>query len=483
MNRILSLLTLVILTATACTKIESTELGQDVIPVVDGVNTFEQFLAVNTKDSIARDSIFPISSDNLVLGKISAANDPVFGETNAILNFELKPFFFPFGFAGEKTTRTVDSVVLVVSYRGFYGDTTIPQNLSVYELTEKISRDTLHKTTRAYSRMPSPLATAIIDPIKADDSLYMFREQAKNQIRIKLPNSFGTRFLNYDSAVASNDALVSDSLFKEKFKGFAIVSGGGKGLFYVNLLDTNTKVAFYYKSKATTAATVIDTTVTYFKFNQYFDGFSDNITRRATGTSEAGPYLASNLASQDTVLYIETAPGTHARLRIPGLSTFPNKIIHRAELLIEELADINAGTLLPDNERKWFGAPNLFVSATAPDSTRKFLIPYVDVSTSGINFSVFGGFPIKKTINGQQVNTYNINITRYVQGIVTRADKNLDLYLYAPFNESISYSEAISTGLAINSGAFNQLASGRIRIGGGANTKQAIRLRIIYSNL
>ena len=483
MNRILLLLTLIITAAAACTKIETTELGQDIIPVVDGVNTFEQYFAVNTKDSLSRDSIFPINSDNLVLGKIDASADPIFGETKADLNFEVRPGFYKYSFAGVNDgSRELDSVVLVISSRGFYGDSSV-QSLSVYELNEKIARDTIHKTTRAYATTGAPLTTVTIDPKKVKDSMYMFHEQAKNQIRLKLPQSFGNRFLAYDSVEANNGAYVKDSLFVSKFKGFSVKSNNGKGLFYVSLLDTNTKLAFYYKYKATATSTTKDTTVSYFKFASFGSGFSNYIQRRATGISEAGPQLAS-INTQDTVLYIQTAPGTHARLRIPGLSTFPNKIIHRAELLIEELADVNAGGLQPDIvNRLTYPAPNLFVSATAPDSTRKFLVPFVDVTSSGISFSSFGGFPIKKTINGQQVNTYNINITRYVQGIVTRQEKNLDLYLYAPFNESVSFSETVSTPLAINSSAFNQLASGRVRLGGGTHTKQALRLRIVYSNL
>jgi len=66
----------------ACTKIVTTNLGGDLIPPVDGVNTKEMYLdvaSINAADTITR---VGIGFDH-ALGYV---NDPLFGKTTASIN-------------------------------------------------------------------------------------------------------------------------------------------------------------------------------------------------------------------------------------------------------------------------------------------------------------------------------------------------------------------------------------------------------------
>ena len=99
-----------------------------------------------------------------------------------------------------------------------------------------------------------------------------------------------------------------------------------------------------------------------------------------------------------------------------------------------------------------------------------------------MDFGTLGGKPFKKTVGSQTINAYNINITRYVQGIITRGEDIFDLYLYAPYDEYVTGTKTDWNYYSVYSG-FNQLATGRVRVGGGNNKLQPMRLRIIYSNL
>ena len=70
----------------ACTKITNTDIGSGLIPPVDNVNTKDTMIDVITKNQ-SFDTVAVGFSDNHVLGYISA--DPVFGITNAAVNFQV----------------------------------------------------------------------------------------------------------------------------------------------------------------------------------------------------------------------------------------------------------------------------------------------------------------------------------------------------------------------------------------------------------
>ncbi len=89
------------------------------------------------------------------------------------------------------------------------------------------------------------------------------------------------------------------------------------------------------------------------------------------------------------------------------------------------------------------------------------------------------------------VKAYSFDISRYVQGIVTRKDSSYTLRLSAPSNDSVRYTApypqpiTASTFFVVPSIA-NNLADGRVRLGGGGLPREnqlRMRLRIVYSKL
>ena len=43
----------------------------------------------------------------------------------------------------------------------------------------------------------------------------------------------------------------------------------------------------------------------------------------------------------DNIIYLQNTPGTYGSIRIPDLATLSNRVIHRAELQVEQLYDIS----------------------------------------------------------------------------------------------------------------------------------------------
>ena len=123
-------LLLLIFFFSACTKIVTTDIGTGLIPPVDSVTTKEMFLDIvskNIADTITRVG----TGDDHSLGYV---NDPLFGQTTASINVQLKPTSFPFYFPGAKDSLSIDSTVLVLSYKGVWGDSTQPLAFRVYEI-------------------------------------------------------------------------------------------------------------------------------------------------------------------------------------------------------------------------------------------------------------------------------------------------------------------------------------------------------------
>ena len=466
----------------ACKKInEGTELGDDLLPVVDNVNTFDTALRVfsfNDAFTDLTDSTRISYTGEHFLGHIE--NDPLFGKTNASLFLQLKPGF-PYSFnsaADSVTTMTIDSVVLVLSYHETYGDTNALQNLQVFEIdqssdfkadsidasfTQLIARYQVRNNNITASNSLSPVIS--VQPKVLDDSLHLFREEAKNQLRLKLNSPFGQRLLNYDTATVYK----TDSAFNANFKGFAIVPDAvvGNAIMGFSLPDTNTKLAIYYKGNKNGHDTSL---VRYFRFNAASCGHADLVKRAYV------PPMSNILsdAVEDSLVYIQNTPGTFANIKIPALGSLSNRVVHRAELIIEQVYD-------PSDEL--FPPPGyLYLDAYDSAKTKFRTIPFdfgID-NSGGINAGSFGMVGRKEISGANTITVWRFNITRYVQHIVTNHNTSYQLRLSAPnYMKEIYTPFESEQQFSINP----TIAKGRVRVGGGNHSTQRMRLRIIYSKI
>lgn len=465
----------------SCTKISVTEIGSELIPPVDGVHTFDTTLEVETYN-ILLDSFRISKYQDMVLGSIT--NDPVMGSTKAIINTEFKPASFPFYFPVGKDSLTLDSVVLVLSYKGLWGDSTNPIHLKAYEISQssRLNQDSIYLATSSVNISRELGEVYITDPRKLSDSVKAFSENSKNQIRITLNNSFGNKLLKqFDSS----NAYFSSTQFSSMFRGISIVpQNNANTLLKISLTDTNSKVALYYKYKQRNG---VDTTViTYFRTGGANMGSLNNIVRNRTG-SQSVAYLTNATTTQDNLLFLQAGQGNYVRIKTPALlSNISNRIIHRAELVMEQDADNDAFY-------NTFTAPNLFLAAisTHPDSAAyRFYIPKdIVMGQGGVvdNLPVFGGNIIyKNDPNNKRIASYSFNISRYIQSIITFKQKVYDLYLFAPVADYVYAGEGNIAGVyPIATTPFNTASIGRVKLLGGNNaqTNRKMRIRIIYSTL
>jgi hypothetical protein len=471
----------------SCTRIGTSELGVDDFFGEDAIDTRDTLLAVETETIVLEDSLRIYPTDLQVLGDIS--NDPIFGKTSASLFLQLKPIFYPFYIKGTKDSIAVDSAVLILSYQGFYGDSSKPVKIYVNKIDPttplEVGKYYASNYANAYNLRKGIAAgnPKLFDFASAKDSINDRFENARGQIRLKLNQSIAVELLKtYDSS----GVYRNDTTFRNAFSGFALSTNAAdnhNALIKLALLDSNTKLALYYSTSATGSVTR-DTLVTYFRFN-YYTSQNANFIQRNRAASEIASHL--NGFAKDSLVYVQTSPGTMVKIKVPGLKTFDNKIIHRAELIAEQVPD-DARLSTTDS---YMTAPNFLFLGVYDTATKQLrTVPNDYLGQSNPQFlSQFGGQKISKSLNGySNVATYNFNVSRYVQGLVSRKDSLFDFRLYAPVNDSIKFVQPypfnkIQSAEYLTSSLGNQPAIGRVRLGGGSHSKFRMRLRIYYTNI
>jgi hypothetical protein len=155
---------------------------------------------------------------------------------------------------------------------------------------------------------------------------------------------------------------------------------------------------------------------------------------------------------------------------IPSLSTFGNKTIHLAELVAVKIPSI------ADNI---FTAPNQLMldrkNSNTPDTVFMLEKDLLIDASGAATFSTFGG-------RLRPDNTIRFDISRYVQGVITKHEPNDTLRIYAPLRTKV-FNSSLHTFVPM--GINSEIAKGRLVLGGGsfADSTMRLRLRIIYSDL
>ncbi|MES1214634.1 MAG: DUF4270 family protein [Bacteroidota bacterium] len=473
-----ALVTGFILFFTACKKINaSTDLGSGLIPAVDNITTFDTTLDVqvfNDTFGLATDSLRFAGADEAFLGRIN--NDPIFGKTDARLFFELKPPAYKFYLLNRPDSLYLDSVVLVLNYIETYGDTTIPQTVNVYEIdqTSPFNIDSFYLIRRNDFTYSNLLGTKTFLPSSLDDSVFARTDTTKNQLRIKLNNSFGNMLLSLDSTGTSG-GFSSDSAFRTKFKGFALQSmNSGNAVMGFDLNGENTKLALYYRYNNKNPSK-LDTGVTYLDFTST-SGSANYVKRDFSGTQ-----LEASVggASPDEYVYLQSTPGSFATVKIPGLAGLSNRLVHRAELIAEQVYD-PSNAIFPAPERLYLDA---FDTVYQKYRSIPFDLVY-NPSDGSVNFGSFGAEPSNSLDPfGNIIKVWRFNISRYVQHRLTQTVPLYTFRMYSPFIVTNLYGTPPGADLTTGFLGNSSIVKGRVKLAGGTPGPQRMRLRIIYSKL
>jgi Domain of unknown function (DUF4270) len=503
----------------SCTKFDTTTQGADLV-TVDNINTFQREYDVTATQGIftnVNDSTILKKTENHVVGGI---NDPQFGTTDARVYVQFKPPFYPyyFGKAGDtvKNGTTgqsspfagLDSAVVCLSFKGVWGDSSgiVPQIFQVNLIDTSTSdfrdkTDTLRRLDYKPNVINNLLGSATITPQIVASQIFFgrgtYKDSVVNQIRIRLNTAAGIAFAKslFEQDSSSTGAFNSDEKFRKYYGGFEIkaTSLTGNTLYYINLAEAKTRLEFHYHK---TNNGIRDTAVNSFQMYAQASGISlaspsANYVKRNNGV------LLPPVNTTTPDVFIQTAPGTFANLSIPELDAFndTNRIIHRAYLVVEQNpsgapSDVyftpppylyldlkDTSNAIPQRYKPIpFDLSNQY--PYNPDATGISPL-YHPFPYGNVDLNNFGGVALKRFDGANTFYRYELNITRYVQQIVTNGYKNHDLRLFAPFNYFYPQYEGAKYVIPF----YNPLALGRVRVGTGTNANHKMKLVIVYSKL
>ncbi len=516
--------TLLVIAITAvfasCTKIDTTTVGQGLIPPIDGVNTLlADTFGISCENGIFNatgifaDSTTVLKADDNILGNLQ--NTATFGSTNASIYAQFHPSA---GFTWRahrdsimavnvgSTVQGFDSAILRLGIftsateSGFYGDTTQDITFDVY----RINTTANFKSDSAYKMLNNPnisddgvvIGSVTLKPKDLRKYSIYYLKQTKdslaNQVRIQL-NSTGeawarNNWLYKDTiSTGANGAFVTRAGFTALNNGFVIKArSNGNALIRVALAN-NAASRFEIWYKYRTAGT-IDTARQFFYFNStandpWVSANANYINRNVSGAAVQTTTAAGN----DNLIYIESTPGSYTKIKIPTMKNFPNKMIHRAELVFVEDAAFK--------DNNFYAPTRLMLDCfdSVASTPQKYLsVPYdYYVSGSQVDFSYFGGDRklVTDPISGKNLATYTFNITKYFQYIITQNLPAYNFRLYAPF-DTRTYSQSLGYYYSLGAGfdntiwpLINPTTFGRVVLGNGSNPNYKMKLRVIYSNI
>ncbi|HRP58217.1 DUF4270 family protein, partial [Agriterribacter sp.] len=336
--------TLAIVLNTHCTKITPTDIGTDLLPVVDNVHTFETSLRVYSDNFLMNDSSVINYPDDHALGIIE--DDPQFGKTEAEIYFGIAPASDSrYPFVNADSIIAMDSVILSLAYTGVYGDSNSMQKFNVFEISDPAFKDSTGYLVShpGFATAFDVLGSATVNLNTIDDPKTIViksdTQVVSNLLRIPLDTALGKRFAAYDT----NTVYVSsnrDSAFQKVFNGLAVKTDAGSpqrsALTYYSLYNENTRLTCYFRIKKNGGIDTVSADFALYVTGTYY-AYNANIVKRTPLHGYAALDPLNAVADAENI-YLQSSPGSCAILNIPGLDTLKNSIIHRAELTFESIA-------------------------------------------------------------------------------------------------------------------------------------------------
>ena len=304
----------------------------------------------------------------------------------------------------EDETFTVDSVFLIFSIQYYFGDTINPPNVTVYEISEELYKDSTY-----YSNKPV-LHERVI-------GLYTL-EGIKNDtvLKIRLPNTFGDYLLRDTSKLFIKNPLPGQTYtdFRSYFKGlhYILVNNFNASFMVLNPISSANGIQLNYSTPTVERKTF------NFVFSQK-NAMYRRVTRDFTSAEPDKQIQHINDGVLDTLAYLQGLSGLFPRIKIPELEELKDEMplaINKARLTIPAMID---GVDYTDTK----AVKTLYLMYTNA-SGKKVLLP--DMSIGGI-----GQYVLLK-------DHYTFDIASFVQEYLEGRIPAPEIDIYLPGNMGTS---------------------------------------------
>lgn len=402
-------------------------------------NSYSNIILVDTLtpqlSTIYTDSVSTSASGKMLVGGYT---DNIFGKITTKSFFEVSP---P-AVADLESSATFDSLELIIRPdKSYYGDTTFPAKISVYQLTNNLTFP-LYKT-QFYNNTDFP-----VDPISLGSFNALIYPNHTDSIAIRLSDAKGQELFNLYRT--KDVSMQSTTNFLNYFKGLQ-VSSSPSGMHAVYGFNDSAKMRLHYH------VTGVFTESKYLDFSFYN---TDNTQFNQVKSDRTGTPLAVFNSSNKEVAstatngeaYLQYLTGFTPKIQFPSIRTLllrPDYVkILKAELIIHTIDNSYNGYMpLP---------PRLYASPT--DLSNVFGSPLTNKSDGSYQTGSLLLDPIY-----QENTSYTYDVTSYLQQLVqvSATNNGNGLLLLPPSPANIT---------TLN----------RMVIGNKQNTKGSIQLKLYY---
>lgn len=415
---------------------ESSVVGLDVQPTNDLLNVSNQDTTTLVTKTVKMDSlrtdetILQLVTTDVLLGTYI---DPIFGRSSASIYTQLKLNTENPGFG---INPILDSAVLSLVYDSSYcyGETErVAQNISVFKVFEDIKAEDKYYSFNSLSTSTFDLASGYAFIPEPTKSVTIQGEALKPQLRIKLIQ-LGQGILNNQGT----GNLDNNAAFQKFIKGFYIttentssLNSGEGNILRFNLEDSQSKLTLYYRNDTEDSLKYDLSMNSVARFSRFTHDFTSVDVNLASQLSVSPP-------TQNDVVFVQSMSGLKVKIEIPyimGWNKASTTTINKAELVIK--VNPNATYKLDI-----FTAPEKLMLYGISDDGSDYVLPDFYEGSS-----YFGG------VYNLTTQEYRINISRYIQQVLTGERKNNGLHLLA-LNGAINANRAVIGGGGSGAGAY-----------------------------
>jgi hypothetical protein len=345
----------------------------------------------------------PTSDGRLLVG---GYNTPEFGTFNSRSFSNI--YFTRFGFTSNGFT--FDSLVFSIKVDYIYGDDFFGnKRIAVHELSEEIQLDSVYLTKNSTPYFPDPIGEFNFN-VSAFDTILV-----DTIFSTRLSDEFGMKL--FDKAGEDSITFFDNRVFREFFKGIALVSDESNGMVAgIHAESQSTFMRMYFHNEEDTTfldltvdgftrdTTIVGTDTTYKVIN--LTRYYNNISLDKSGSAIAGiPGYYTEFQTNDDFTYIQASSGVFTKLDFSKyfefLDTVSNLVINRAELI------------LPVKNYQNYLQPSFGFDLYLTDDSNRFL--EVDVQGSKQYLTI--GSVTYTGNTGENRGQYEGNITPYIQGL------------------------------------------------------------------
>ncbi|MDD2438134.1 MAG: DUF4270 domain-containing protein [Massilibacteroides sp.] len=321
-------------------------VGGSIQPDEDRIDVMvDSFMMASSTVKI--DSIYAKTSS----GYLGQFFDPQYGDYKAdyICQFYCKEGYT---FAHEPLNGKIDSVVFVMLYNSYIGDSLSPMKAEIFPVVKSLDRNYYTNINpEDYCNMQTSLggqAYTVYNAVKATKN---------DTIKIRLKDELGQQI--YDETINNPSSFANQEAFNRFFPGLYVTNTYGMG---VTLRVNASGIMIHYRYEATTTDSKGNDSTYVANTNELFI-----VTNEVIQLNRMKSYgLDELLAPNNNYTYLKTPAGVYTRLVIPAKKIFErvgDRIINDLPVAIKPL---------PSSDWEYASSPSSYLLLLPEDSLKTF---------------------------------------------------------------------------------------------------------------